>query len=98
MYDDDNSVEYNYDEYFPTKKALWDVAENFHSQLKGEDDYIENNIILNVDEKQHMIHLTQWRSSKLKVRVRCVGSSRELIFPSGRYDWMTQPLNGGSYA
>ena len=98
MYDDfGDTFEYNYDEYFPTKKLLWDVGRRFHEQLKGQDAYINNDIILNIDEDNQMIHLTQWKSSKLKVRVECKGNERNLVFLSGRYDWIDQPFTKEPY-
>lgn len=48
---------------------LWTRGNMFHETLRGNQDYIENRIVLNVDEESHLLSITQFADSNTDIWV-----------------------------
>ena len=56
-----------YVEEFDNKKAAMEFGKKWHSQLKGNDDYVNNRIILNVSGC--IVTLSQFSDSKTNIEI-----------------------------
>ena len=66
---------FDYRRYFKNLDELWKRANMFHETLRGNKDYIENRIILNVDVEEHLLRITQFQDSNTDIWVDHLGAN-----------------------
>ena len=65
---------FDYSCYIEDVNELWKRGIIFHETLRGNEDYIENHIILNIDEENHLLNITQFSDSNTDIWVDHFGS------------------------
>ena len=69
-----------------TSAKAMETATTFHEKLRGNEDYIESRILLNVTDCS--VTLVEFADSKTHIKVEVEDGKRpELVFVSGRFDW-----------
>lgn len=74
--DEQYDVVFVYSRYIEDLEELWKRAIIFHETLVGNEDYIENRIILNVDEETRLLNIAQFKDSNTDIWVDHLGSKR----------------------
>ena len=69
-------ITFEYSRYFEDPNELWKRANMFHETLRGNPDYIDNRIVLNVDERDSLLTITQFRDSNTDIWVDHFGANR----------------------
>ena len=76
MCEDSYDFVMDYTRYFEDLDELWKRATLFHETLRGNEDYVENRIILNVDEENHLLSITQFKDSNTDIWVDHAGARK----------------------